>query len=109
MHPALNGLAILWPLVSALLYMEWRGHAYSYDSEQLFVKSGWWRKRLTIVPLRKIQTVDITEQPLDHPLGLANLVLGLAGGSSASPLTVNAISFDKALSLRNMMLSQKHS
>ena len=108
-HPALAGLAILWPLVSALLYMEWRGHAYSYDSEQLFVKSGWWRKRLTIVPLRKIQTVDITEQPLDHPLGLANLVLGLAGGSSASPLTVNAISFDKALSLRNMMLSQKHS
>ena len=107
LHPAFAVLALVWPLVTGILYLEWHAHVYGYDNEQLFVRSGWWRKRLTIVPLRKVQTVDVMEQPLDHPFGLASLVIGLAGGSSVSPLTISTIPIDEAAMLRKMMLNRE--
>jgi putative membrane protein len=76
------------------------GHQYALTDHQLFVRSGWWWRRLAILPRRKIQTVDVSQSPLDHPLALATITIGIAGGSAIRPLTIRDIGFDRAMDLR---------
>jgi putative membrane protein len=86
--------------VSLISYLNWRHHQYALTDQQLFVRSGWWRRRLTILPRRKIQTVDVSQSPLDHPLDLATITISIAGGSAIRPLTIRDIGFDRAMDLR---------
>ena len=72
----------------------------------MFVRAGWWWRRLTIVPRRKIQTIDVSQSPLDHPLDLATLTIGIAGGSASRPVMIKAIGLQQALDLRRRLLSQ---
>lgn len=85
-------------------FLSWRHHQYALTETQLFVRSGWWKRKLTMLPLRKIQTADISQSPLDHPLDLATLTIGVAGGSALSPLRIMDIEVEKAVSLRSRLL-----
>ncbi|ASK89261.1 PH domain-containing protein [Sphingorhabdus sp. SMR4y] len=92
--------------VSLVLILSWRQHQYVLSDGQLFVRSGWWRRRLTLLPLSKIQTVDVSQTPWDHPLDLATIIIGIAGGSAIAPLTIRAIGLDQASDLRRQLLSR---
>lgn len=99
-HPGFFAILLLALPVIALMFLNWRKHQYALSEDQLFVRSGWWRRRLTILPVRRVQTVDISQSPLDHPLELADLTIGVAGGSSISPLKIQAIPVATAKALR---------
>lgn len=103
-HPAFYALILLWLPVSMLFLLNWRRHRFASSGTQLFVYSGWWRCKLAILPLNKIQSVDIEQSPLDHSLNLASLIIGVAGGSAMSPLKVNDIPSSEALALRRCLL-----
>ncbi len=103
-HPGLHALLLVAVPVISLMFLNWRRHQYALSDEQLFVRSGWWRRRLTILPIRRVQTVDISQSPLDHPLNLADVTIGVAGGSSISPLKIQAIPVATAKALRNQLL-----
>ncbi|MEP2990865.1 MAG: PH domain-containing protein [Parasphingorhabdus sp.] len=103
-HTGFFALILLALPLIALQFLNWRHHQFALTESQLFVRSGWWKRKLTMLPLRKIQTADISQSPLDHPLDLATLTIGIAGGSALSPLRIMDIEADKAVSLRNQLL-----
>ncbi|AMO72975.1 PH domain-containing protein [Sphingorhabdus sp. M41] len=103
-HPGLFAIILLAGPVGLIQFLNWRHHQYALSNGQLYVRSGWWRRKLTILPLRKIQTVDVSQRPLDHPLDLATLTIGIAGGSTIAPLTIAAIGFQNAMNLRARIL-----
>ncbi|HEY9092003.1 PH domain-containing protein [Parasphingorhabdus sp.] len=104
-HPAAFGLVFLAIPISIVKYLNWRHHHYALSDTHLFVRRGWWRSKLTILPIRKVQTVDIGQSPLDHPLGLASVTVGVAGGSSMAPLKICAIPLTAAKALRSKLIS----
>lgn len=65
------------------LYLDWRFRQHHFDGEYLFIRSGWWRRRLMILPAVRIQTVELSQGPLSRLLGLVNMELGVAGGKAA--------------------------
>ncbi|QJB69838.1 PH domain-containing protein [Parasphingorhabdus halotolerans] len=104
LHPAFFALILLWIPVTASMILNWRRHRYALTKDQLFVHTGWWSRKLTILPLRKIQSVDLEQSPLDHPLNLATLTIGVAGGSALTPLKINHIDYQRAMDLRLNLL-----
>tara|TARA_R110001606_G_scaffold74988_2_gene173836 strand:+ start:663 stop:2189 length:1527 start_codon:yes stop_codon:yes gene_type:complete len=105
-HAGLFGIILLAVPVGLIKYLNWRHHQYALTDSQLYVRSGWWRRISTTLPLRKIQTVDVSQRPLDHPLDLATVTIGIAGGSSIRPLKIEAIQFAKAMDLRSQLISR---
>ena len=105
LHRGFFAIMLLALPISRILFLNWRHHQYALTDRQLFVRSGWWRRRLTILPRRKIQTVDVSQSPLDHPLDLATLTIGIAGGSAVAPLNITAIPFASAMDLRARLIT----
>ena len=103
-HPGFYALILLAIPVIAVMFLNWRHHQYALTPAQLFVRAGWWRRKLTIVPIRKVQTVDISQSPLDHPLDLATITVGIAGGSPMAPLRINDIPITSAMALRTKLI-----
>lgn len=104
LHSGLFAILLLAIPAISIKYLNWRRHKYVLSGNQLYVRRGWWRRRLTILPIRKIQTADISQSPLDHPFDLATLTLGVAGGSSMAPLRISAIPMDLAKALRTQLI-----
>ncbi|MEQ8743943.1 PH domain-containing protein [Parasphingorhabdus sp.] len=106
LHQGFFAILLLAVPISLIHYLNWRHHQYALSDSQLFVRAGWWWRRLTIVPRRKIQTIDVSQSPLDHPLDLATLTIGIAGGSASRPVMIKAIELQQAMDLRRRLLSQ---
>jgi len=107
-HRGFLALPLLALPIAAVLFLNWRHHQYALTDSQLFIRSGWWRRRLTILPLRKIQTVDVSQSPLAHPLGLATVTIGIAGGTAVRPLMIRDIGLDQAMELRAALVSSQN-
>lgn len=104
-HSGFFAIILLAVPVSLILFLNWRHHQYALTGGQLYVRSGWWRRKFTILPLRKIQTIDVSQSPLDHPLDLATITIGIAGGSATAPLRIIAIPVQSAMDLRTWLFA----
>ncbi|GAA4028756.1 PH domain-containing protein [Sphingomonas rosea] len=69
-------------LLAPLRWLDWKRTAYALEAERLLIRTGWWRRRLLILPLANIQTVDLTENALGRRFGIAALTIAVAGGSA---------------------------
>jgi putative membrane protein len=87
----------------ALRALAWRRIAYALDGERLLMRSGWWRRRLVILPKSRIQSIDYTETFVTRRFGTATLQFGVAGGSAATHL-IPAIPSAAARALRDDLL-----
>lgn len=83
--------------------LAWRRTAYALDGDRLLTRSGWWRRRLTILPLAKIQSVDLTENFIGRWFGIAALRFGVAGGGAGGHI-IPAIPSATARQLRKELL-----
>ena len=62
----------------------WAAHAaYALTAWGVLFRSGWWTRRLAIVPLARIQTVGLAESPFDRRHGMASVRIDTAGGGAA--------------------------
>ncbi len=107
--PFLGPVGLLWivgaGLAIAMRWLDWKRARYAFDQEALFVERGWWRHRRTIVPKRKIQSVDVAESWWSRTFGICTLRLGVAGGSGFSDHHVPALTRAQAEALRAELLS----
>jgi putative membrane protein len=94
-------LLLLLAFAAAAFYFQWRGNRYALDTDQIFVRRGWWREQLTIAPQIKIQSVEIEQGPLARRRGLASLQLGIAGGS----LEIIALPIDVARQIQAQIIN----
>jgi putative membrane protein len=86
--------------------MSWRRTRYALDGDTLFMETGWWRHRRRILPMRKIQSVDLAENFWSRTFGICTMRLGVAGGGGFSDHHVPALSREEAQSLRSRLLAQ---
>jgi putative membrane protein len=107
-HGGLFAIILLAIPVTLVLFLNWRHHQYAIEDSQLYVRSGWWRRKLTILLLRKVQSLDVSQSPLDHPLDLATLTIGIAGGSTVAPLRISDIPLKTAVDLRARLFAVRN-
>lgn len=114
----LAGLAAMWwvgPVVLLWLaggliavaarWLGWRHTRYALADGSLFVESGWWRRRRSIVPTRNIQSVELSENAWSRAFGICTLRLGVAGGGGFSAHHVPALERAEAHALRSRLMA----
>lgn len=89
----------------ATRWLAWRRYAYAFDGDRLLVRSGWWRRRLKILPMRNVQSVDYLQSFIDRWFGTANLAFGVAGGGLAGH-GIKALPSETARQVREQLLSR---
>jgi putative membrane protein len=97
------GIAVL----LGLLVVRWRGWRrtfYALDDDRLLVRSGWWRRRTVILPIKRIQSIDLFESFISRWFGTAGLAFGVAGGSGFSAHVIPALPRETARALRQRLL-----
>ncbi len=93
------GLALAPPaaLAAFLHAHRWVAHAaWSVTAWGVLFRSGWWTRRLAIVPLARIQTVGLGESPFDRRHRMASVRIDTAGGA-ASGYTIAIPYLEKAV------------
>ncbi|HEU5286510.1 MAG TPA: PH domain-containing protein [Sphingomicrobium sp.] len=99
--------AVAIAVLLALLVIRWRGWRrtlYALDGDRLLIRSGWWRRRTVILPLARIQSIDLTESFVSRWFGIAGLAFGVAGGSGFSEHSIPALPRETARALRKRLL-----
>lgn len=64
----------------ARAYQAW---GYRLDERVLEIRQGVWLQTLTLLPLSRVQHVDLNQGPLDRSFGLSSLILYTAGTENA--------------------------
>lgn len=104
--PVAGGLSILLPLGAiAMRWLAWRRTGYALDGDRLLIRTGWWRRRTLILPLRRIQSVDLAQSFIARWFGTASLVFGIAGAGSVQVNAIPALPEKTARELRRELLS----
>ena len=77
---------LLAPVVVLLVYpiligpsRRYRAWGYAIDPEDLRIASGVWTRSETLVPLSRVQHLDVSQGPLERAFGVCRLVLHTAG------------------------------
>lgn len=81
-------LLALVPFFAIAPVLQYRVHDYCLDGELLFVRRGFWKQRITILPLDRAQSASLVRGLTQRGLGLATLAIGIAGASLGSPLKI---------------------
>lgn len=100
--------ALAVPVMLGLIVIRWRGWKrtlYALDDDRLLFRTGWWRRRTVILPLAKIQSIDLTESFVTRWFGTSNLAFGVAGGSGFSAHVIPALPRETARALRRQLLA----
>lgn len=87
-------------------WLAWRRTRFALTGERLLIRHGWWRRSTVILPLRSIQSIDLTENLLGRRFGIATLTLGVAGGSGFAGHSIPALPSEKASQIRKALLSR---
>lgn len=87
-----------------LRWRAWRRTLYALDGDRLLVRSGWWKRRTVILPLARIQSIDLSENFVSRWFGTASLAFGVAGGNGFSDHAIPALPGETARALRKRLL-----
>jgi membrane protein YdbS with pleckstrin-like domain len=83
-HGAIGGAALLLGIWLAIVSppRRWRHWGYAFTGTELHVAHGWWTQVHTIVPVLRVQHIDVAQGPLERGFGVARLVLHTAGSDN---------------------------
>ena len=102
-------IVLLWAagalVAVAARWLGWRHTRYSLSDHDLFIETGWWRRRRAIVPTRKVQSVELSQNFWSRAFGICALRLGVAGGGGFSAHIVPALSRAEAEALRTSLVA----
>jgi membrane protein YdbS with pleckstrin-like domain len=101
-----------WAIVAAfcLWYSFWRpprsyrAWGYRVDAKVLETRNGILYQRMRLLPLSRLQHVDLERGPFERMYGLASLVLHTAGTHSAN-ITIPGLDADEAARLRDRLVA----
>ena len=104
----LVGALMLVALIAAvaLRWLAWHRTGYALDSDRLLIRTGWWRRKMLVLPVRRIQSIDLSQNFISRWFGTASLRFGVAGGSGFSAHEIPALHEEKARGLREQLLSK---
>ncbi len=94
-------------LIGAVSLFGVRFHRWTDMGEQVAIRRGWWKPRLTLLPHASVQSVDLKTDFITRRLGLATLVFGVPGGSALASHEIPAIPLAAAHDLRARILAAR--
>jgi putative membrane protein len=94
-------------LIGAASLFGARFHRWTDLGEQVVIRRGWWKPKMTLLPHASVQSVDLKSDFILRPLGLATLVFGVPGGSSLASHEIPAIPLETARNLRDRILTAR--
>lgn len=78
----------------------WRGWGYAFTGTELHVAWGVWTQVHTIVPVSRVQHIDVTQGVLERLFGLTTLTLHTAG-TDANLVSLPGVTRDTAEGIRD--------
>ena len=102
----LAGMLVLLLGVSFALFFagaRYRRFRFAVDESRLWIRSGVLRHRLQVLPLSRIQHLDVNSGVVERAIGLAHLNVFTAGGRGASA-TIVGLEPERAAELRDRLL-----
>jgi len=87
----------------AVRWLAWHRTCYALDDGRLMTRSGWWKRKILVLPAEKIQSIDLRESFVSRWFGVATLQFGVAGGGLGGH-SIPAIPSAKARELRADLL-----
>jgi len=98
--------SVLAPVLLILLYpvfigpgRQFRAWGYRKDERDLHLGHGVWTQMQTIVPLRRVQHIDVSQGPIERAFGVCRLILHTAG-TMHSRVTLPGLSRETAETMR---------
>jgi membrane protein YdbS with pleckstrin-like domain len=103
-HGAIVGVAVLLGIWLAIVSppRRWRHWGYAFTGRELHVAHGWWTQIHTIVPVLRVQHIDVSQGPLERGFGVARLTLHTAG-TSDTVVTLPGITRATAEEIRDLI------
>jgi uncharacterized protein len=103
-------MAVWFALALGCVWISWwrpprayRSWGYRMNDKVLEIRSGLLIERTRLLPLSRVQHVDIERGPFERRFGLASLVLHTAGTHSSS-ITIPGLDADEARKLRDHLV-----
>jgi uncharacterized protein len=102
----LVGVWILWGGFAILRYVDWafEKRGWAVDDSVLWIRHGVWWEVTQLLPLSRLQHIDLRRGPLERKQGLATLTLHTAG-THAAVLTLSGLSVEDAERLRDRLVA----
>lgn len=97
------GAIALWNAVIAPR-RRWAAWGWALADDELHVARGIWTRMHTIVPLTRVQHIDVSQGPLERACGVARLIVHTAGTAHAT-VTLPGITRERAEALRDVIRS----
>ena len=91
---------IMWYLF-LLPYLTWKNWRYDVLDEQIELKYGVWVKKRTLIPMNRVQHVDMEQGPLMKKYQLAAVTISTAATTHVIP----GLYLDEANKLRNQIVN----
>src|SRR3954468_14457738 len=99
--------SLILPALLIFLYLalwapprRYRAWGYAMDGEKLRLRRGVWTRVQTLVPLDRVQHIDVSQGPLERAFGICNLVLHTAG-TLHSEIVVPGLTREAAEAMRD--------
>jgi len=86
--------------VVALVPGRWRRWGYAFTERELHVASGWLTRVHTVVPVSRVQHIDVSQGPIERSAGVATLSLHTAG-TEGSLVVLPGIRRERAEEIRD--------
>lgn len=78
----LAGAVALWAVAIAPR-RRWAAWGWALDRDEVHIARGVWTQTHTVVPIARVQHIDVAQGPLERSFGLARLILHTAGTAHA--------------------------
>lgn len=98
------GLIAIWA-VGVAPRRRWAAWGWAVEGDEMHVAHGVWTQVHTVVPLTRVQHIDVAQGPFERMFGVARLVLHTAGTAHAI-VTLPGISRPDAERLRDTIRGQ---
>ncbi|MBU1540062.1 MAG: PH domain-containing protein [Alphaproteobacteria bacterium] len=98
----LGGAVVLLGLLSTVFFVprRWRRWGYAFTGSELHLARGWLFRVHTIVPVSRVQHIDVSQGPIERSAGVAVLSLHTAGTEN-SLVVLPGISRQRAEDIRD--------
>lgn len=104
-------LGVLWVALALpswlVAHLTYKQIGYVSDGEFLYLKTGFVGLQYWVIPLNRIQVVEVRQNPFQRRWGLASLVIDVAGQARDGAAVIPNISIQKAWSMFNRFAAPK--
>ena len=99
---AVAGPVILFGVVSILFLVpgRWRRWGYAFTDKELHLVFGWLTRVYTVVPVSRVQHIDVSQGPIERGAGVVTLSLHTAGTEN-SLVALPGLSRERAEEIRD--------